>query len=270
MPEGPEVREFYLYMKNYLIDNTINKLVILSGKYLKNPPRYIENVCNVKVKNIFVKGKTIFIEFHNILDNISETAKAISFVHGMTGNWSDTEVKHSRIFFDLKIGKLYYNDTRNFGLINIYKTEAEFEKAQDHLGPDVLSDTITYDEFYSRLNKKPRSKLGVILLNQQILSGIGNYLRCDIIWYIRKICGFKNIKHTTLIKDLSDKEKLYLYEVSTTICRYRAGKLLKKVFDQKNNFLPLDDFYVYGRDYDMFGNKVIREKFCGRTIHYTA
>ena len=257
MPEGPEVRDFYLYMKDYLIGNTINHLEILSGKYLKKTPENIQDVVNVKVKNVFVKGKTIFVEFEN-----NNKVVGMSFVHGMTGNWSDTLEKHSRLFFDLKKDKLYYNDTRNFGTITVHKTLLSFEFTQTKLGPDVLDDKITYDLFYSRINKKPRSKLGVILLDQNVIAGIGNYLRCDIIWYTKMIKGCTTINHERLISSLTETEKKCLYNTAINMCRYYAG------LSNTLEYEPEDYFFVYNQEYDKFGNKVLRETFRGRTIHY--
>jgi formamidopyrimidine-DNA glycosylase len=278
MPEGPEVREFYLYMKDYLIGNTINKLTVLSGKYLKTPIENINDVVNIKVKDVFIKGKTIFVEFED-----NHKVVGMSFVHGMTGNWSDTLEKHSRLFFDLKKGplplpsptlfgkglqlvhkalKLYYNDTRNFGTIKVYKTLLTFEFAQTKLGPDVLDDKITYDLFYSRINKKPRSKLGVILLDQNAIAGIGNYLRCDIIWYTKMIKGCTTINHERLISSLNENEKKCLYDTAVNMCRYQAG------LSNQLEYEPEDYFFVYNQDYDKFGNEVLRETFRGRTIHY--
>jgi formamidopyrimidine-DNA glycosylase len=260
MPEGPNVREYYLYIKPLLTDKIIKKMTILSGKYLeKKPIKNIEKIICKKIKSIFVKGKTIFLEFEKTSEN---SPIGMSFVHGMTGYWSDELEKHSRLCIELLCGnRIYYNDMRNFGLINVFTCEIEFEFAQTRLGPDILSDCITYDQFYSRLNKKPRSRLGIVLLDQKVLAGIGNYLRCDILWYIRKVCGFENVTHERLVGSLTDDEKVCLYEVTINMCRYRADL---------NNELKLysDDFYVYGKDYDIYGNKVERVSFGARTVHY--
>jgi formamidopyrimidine-DNA glycosylase len=257
MPEGPEVREFYLYMKDYLINNTIDNLEILSGKYLKKSPDYIDDVVGIKVNNVFVKGKTIFIEFKS-----DQNVYGMTIVHGMTGNWSDTLEKHSRVVFNLGEKKLYYNDTRNFGTIKVYKTLMEFEFAQTKLGPDVLDNKITYELFYSRINKKPRSKLGVILLDQKVVAGIGNYLRCDIIWYTRMIKGCNEINHERLVGTLTENEKRCLYDTAINMCRYQAG------LSNELECEPEDTFFIYNQDFDIFGNEVLRETFRGRTIHY--
>jgi formamidopyrimidine-DNA glycosylase len=269
MPEGPEVREFFLYIKPIITGKTIKEIKVLSGKFLgKKPIKNIENVRGVNVKSCFIKGKTIFLEF-KFENEEQNTPVGMSFVHGMSGYWSNKLEKHSRLHFKLKEnendneeGSLYYNDIRNFGRINVYMKMEELRFAKDHLGPDVLDDSISYTDFCSRLNKRGRSKLGTVLLDQKVLAGIGNYLRCDILWYIQNVYGYYNVNHKTFIGLLTEQEKLCLYEVTINMCRYRAGLSYKLE-------LSLDDFYVYGRDYDIYEKPVHRETFGGRTIHYT-
>ena len=266
MPEGPEVREFYLYMSSLVINKIIKEVKVLSGKFLeKKPIKHIDKIVDLIIKSCFVKGKTIFLEFQSDTGN---SPVGMSFVHGMTGNWSEEHKKHSRLSIELiskddskQVSYLYYNDTRNFGLIDVYMSDTDFEFAQSRLGPDVLNDSTTYTEFYSRLDTKPRSKLGIILLDQKILAGVGNYLRCDILWYINKVCGFDKINHTRLIGSLTKEEKKCLYEITINMCRYRANLTYRLDIN-------LDDFYVYSRDYDIYNNPVIRESFGGRTIHH--
>lgn len=62
-----------------LIDQTIKRINVLSGKYLtKTPIQNIEKVKDIFIKRTFVKGKTIFLEFKN-----SEVVAGMSFVHGI-------------------------------------------------------------------------------------------------------------------------------------------------------------------------------------------
>jgi hypothetical protein len=77
------------------------------------------------------------------------------------------------------------------------------------------------------------------------------------------ICGLKELTHYRLIGSLTEEEKHCLHQVTIDMCRFRAGLPNKLEF-------PLNDLYVYGNKYDLFGNKVIREKFSGRSVYLTA
>lgn len=254
MPEAPEVYDYYKFVKNILNNETITCFDLLSGKYTKKIPNNynkLKKLLPLKIKCIFVKGKNIYILFENNY--------GIIFTHGMTGYWSDIEEKHSRIHIKTNSDKdLYFVDPRNFGRVSIVCSLYEFKEKVDYLGPYVLNKKITFDIFYSRINLKPNTKIGIILMDQKYISGIGNYLRCDILWY-SKICP------DTKIKDLTNEQKKSLFINTINICRYYCG------FSYNLKFTP-DDFdrenFIYMQETDPFGNNVYKKTFGSRTLHY--
>jgi formamidopyrimidine-DNA glycosylase len=255
MPEAPEVLEFFNYIKPYLLNKIIIKLNILSGKYTKKYPLNFDKIKDLKILNLSLKGKTIFIECENDI--------YMSFVHGMTGNWSINKQKHSRFEFILNNDNfVYYNDTRNFGTFTIFINKNDYHKAKNKLGPYILNENLTYNEFYSRLDKNPKIMLGVALLDQNLISGIGNYLRCDILWYTKSVYLCTSISHTRTIGSLSCHEKQCLYLSSINICKFYANLI------NDLQIKPVYDFFVYQQKYDIFDNKIIKETFKSRTIHF--
>lgn len=248
MPEGPEVRNYFLHIKPILENERIYTSEILSGKYItKKEITNVDKVKNINIIDVILKGKTIFIKCEN---NIS-----IAFVHGMTGYYSTEKEKHSRFVLNLEHSKLYYNDPRNFGTITVFITDEDFNKAYNKLGPDILKEDITYEKFYSRINKKHKLEIGSVLLDQNLICGIGNYLRCDILWYCK-------INHYRKVGSLTDDEKKLLYEASINIIRYHAN------LDYDLEYEPDNEFFVYMQDEDLHGNEILTEKYKDRTIHY--
>lgn len=90
--------------------------------------------------------------------------------------------KHSHIIFTLENGMLYYNDTRMFGYVLFYPSTLAFEK-ENHFkmyGKEPLDKTFTTKYFTEALkNKKGHAKgragkIKTILLNQDIVTGVGN------------------------------------------------------------------------------------------------
>jgi DNA-formamidopyrimidine glycosylase len=254
MPEGPEVLEYFNYIKPLLLKQQINKIKCLSGKYEKTPPENWQKLQNILsrggsiVSDVMVKGKTIFIEIKN-----EDTFIWLSFTHGMTGWWEKECEKHSRIVFELSNTKLYYNDTRNFGKMSIYGNKNEFTSAIEHLGPDVLGENMNYNSFYSRIDKKPKSKIGAVLLDQKLVAGIGNYMRCDILWSAK-------LHYTRTIGSLNQIERLDLYNAVKNACSHYLNC---KNIDESDDY-----FFIYYKDTDLYGNLVKRTTWLGRTIHY--
>jgi len=259
MPEGPEVLEYHNYIRPILKNKILTSIDILSGKYLKKELLHLQTFQDklpCKITNTVIKGKTIFI--------ILENKTSLVITHGMSGYWSSEHENHSRIQFTIsKIlsdisNQLFYVDPRNFGTMTICLNEDELNEKQNKLGPYVLDNHITFNDFFSRLNKKPKSKIAVALLDQNLISGIGNYLRCDILWYA-------NINGETKINDLTYKQKEQLYNASINLCRYHAD------LSYKLDFTPADynrDFFIYMENEDIYGNLVHTTKLNGRTFHF--
>jgi len=89
---------------------------------------------------------------------------------GMTGKllMNGTPGKHTHAILTLDRGALLYDDSRQFGRLEL--SEGLPRRVQK-LGPEPLA--VTLDEFASRLRGR-KTKLKALLLNQQFLRGIGN------------------------------------------------------------------------------------------------
>ena len=262
MPEAVEVLSYYRFITGLIGGNNsiLYNFRILSGKYANNSSsisnyQKVVDLLPLRIVGVVVKGKTIFIELEN----------EISFVitHGMTGCWSQELEKHTRFEFEIQKDDeksvLYYVDARNFGTLNIVTSKEELNKAKDKLGPYILDENLSYDKFYSRLDKKKRTKLAIGLLDQNLISGIGNYLRCDIIWYA-KVDGEK------LIGELSEEEKMRIYDSAINVTRYHGGM----TNNIKINLSEYErEYFIYSQESDIYGNEVYTKTLNNRTYHYT-
>jgi endonuclease-8 len=249
MPEAPEVYNYYQYIYPKLKNKILFSLNILSGKYTKKQPENFDKInLPSKILNVNLHGKLIFIELEN---NIT-----IEFSHGMTGFWSTKKEKHSRVELVLNDSTLYFEDSRNFARLYIYN-QNEYKLKLETLGPRVLDveNETNFKLFLEKIKKKKNSKIGLLLLDQSILSGVGNYLRCDVLWYTK-------IHHNTKVKDLSEQQLYNLFYNCIQISRFHAN------LSCKLSCYPINSTFVYMQDTDIYGNKVIREKFGSRTIHF--
>jgi formamidopyrimidine-DNA glycosylase len=62
------------------------------------------------------------------------------------------------------------------------------------IGPDIMEHDTTLEIFKEQLLKTRNlhKEIGIVLMNQKVISGIGNYLRADIL-YMSKICPFRKV-----------------------------------------------------------------------------
>ena len=253
MPEGPEVKKYCTFVESIILNEQLTDITILSGKYIEKRPTHLDKIKEhfpLIVVDVFVKGKSIFIRL--------EKSFTIIIVHGMTGKWKLEKTKNSRIHINMKYNDLYLEDSRNFSTITICNSEKEYESRLNKLGPDVLSDHMSYDTFYSRLNLKSKTLVSVVLLDQNKICGIGNYLRCEILWY----AGIDSKKRCC---DLTQEEQDRLYNSSVNICRYFANKTYILRYTP-NDFERT--WFVYMQDKDPFEKPVYKTKINSRTFHH--
>lgn len=75
---------------------------------------------------------------------------------------------------------LEFSDMRKFGWMDVMKTsDVELLPSIASLGVDALSDALTAKAFNAIIEKKKKMKIGVLLLEQHLIAGIGNIYRSE-------------------------------------------------------------------------------------------
>jgi formamidopyrimidine-DNA glycosylase len=106
-----------------------------------------------------------------------------------------------------------FSDLRKFGKI-LVADQKDFDNLEDikNIGPDPLKPSFTVGQFISLIRKK-QGPIKKILMDQNVVSGIGN-IYSDEILFVAKIHPLKKVEK------LSDKELKAIFEA--------AKKILKK------------------------------------------
>ena len=255
MPEGPEVKQFVDNLNHNFRHYMIKSVNVLSGRYTKKPIQNIEILNGKEIESFNCKGKFIWINLDDVV---------IFNTLGMTGNWSKIKTDHSRIEFNFyENDTLYFNDIRNFGTFQI-KTQSDLEKKLKSIGPDMLSNPP--DNFVSLMRKKNNKNICEVLMNQKIISGVGNYIKAESLWYSR-------INPHAMIKDLTDEnldilDKAIRFVINKSYDEQGASIQSYYTFDG-NQGNAVQGFVVYGRDKDYNGHNVIKEETLDkRTTHW--
>lgn len=243
----------------------------------------------MKIVKMFSRGKLM------IWECLNGDGKKLYIVNhlGMTGRWiySDTKdglgsEKHSNLWitfgkesakhkgFYETVSVLYFNDYRKMGFVEITEslegyfkkngpclmTAALIEKG-DLNANDADTDYATIDIWNKCVsnNRLKNKNIGEFLMEQKYVSGIGNYLRAEIL-YRCKISPFRELK------DITETEKKTLYKV---IIDTIYESYIKQ--GPKNGYIETGDFYLYcyERSEDDYGNPIYKESDSkNRTIHY--
>lgn len=263
MPEGPEVKKTVDWLQNFK-GKTLKSVGIISGRYDKKKeiPGWNRFNFPVLLKEIKCKGKFIYFTFSD-----KESEYYMFNTLGMSGMWSNLQNKHARVaFFFADAEPLYFIDIRNFGTLKIVDNLKDLNKKLKSLGHDVLTTDVEWREFKESFVKKPNKTIAECLMNQSVISGVGNYLKAEIL-YCSKISPHRQIKNIT------DSEWLELHANTITQSRrsYKLGGATIATYRQPNGDEGLYNrrFAVYNQKTDPAGFKVIKEQTADkRTTHW--
>tara|TARA_B100000900_G_C20581458_1_gene717715 strand:- start:65 stop:874 length:810 start_codon:yes stop_codon:yes gene_type:complete len=263
MPEGPEVKKVTDFLRETINHDIIVDVKINSGRYKKHGPfdgyHALKNMLPAKVTFVSCKGKFIWAEINNSL--------YLTSTLGMTGSWGTTKTKHSHVTLVLSNGsEVYFNDVRNFGTIKVFNNLESFHKKLNSIGPDLLSGYMLEKTFRGIVKTQKQKTITEVLMNQKLMSGIGNYLKAECLYAScispHRSCG-----------SLSDEEINLLFENCRTIIRrsYELGGATIQSYRQPGGEPGMFSrrFAVYGQKQDPEGREVIKEKTRdGRTTHW--
>lgn len=245
-PEGAEVKLIGEKLAKLVGTRKLVTVVPMNGRYVKKPIFGLEDMAPhlpTKVIGVGVKGKLIFW----ILSNDHFLLNTL----GMTGTWSGQHSIHARVRFDFDSGgPVYFVDTRNFGSLKFVYGRNSFKRKLDELGPDMLSEPITYPQFAERLDAKSHWPICKVLMDQRVIAGVGNYVKSESL-YRAKISPHR------LVGSLSGTE---LNDLMREI-----QSVLREAYEKPNS----DRFLVYRKKTDPIGNPITSEMTKdGRRTHW--
>ncbi len=241
MPELPEVQTVINYLKDNILNLKINSIEIKNSKFLKNETleSFKNKVTNKVILDIFRIGKyLVFVLSNNLFMIVHLRMEGKFFIDKIKKNR-----KHDYLVFDLSDGKfLSYNDSRQFGtfhLTNNLDTLKEIKK----VAIDPLNNEFTTEYFWNRISSSKKN-IKLILLDQTIVSGIGNIYASEIL-FESKINPFKKANELTkdeISKIVNNSKKILKLAIKyngTTIHSFSFGnnqagdftKYLKVVFN---------------------------------------
>ncbi|MCD6549997.1 DNA-formamidopyrimidine glycosylase [bacterium] len=228
MPELPEVETTVRELRKKVRGRTFIDVWTDSRKQIKRPEefdRFKEEIKGRTIEDIQRKGK-------NILFFLS--GKKVLLVHQkltghlLVGKWkfhkdqwvpppgplSDNVNTYIHLMFILNDGVMMaLSDLRKFAKVELWDAkEISDLPSLKNLGPDPLSKKFTFEKFKGCLQKVKKGKIKLILMNQTVISGIGNIYSDEILWKA-KINPFKDIS------ELSEKDLKKIYESMKTILK---------------------------------------------------
>lgn len=267
MPELPEVESLRRSLKPHIVGKyiqsiTVNKPKLVSGAGTIRQPldskkkEFESKPIGAQIIDITRIAKNLIIHLSNsqvILVHLKMTGQLVyqddkhnKVLGGHPIEVSENQLpnQHSHIIFELDQGTLYYNDIRMFGYVLLYPDlETVYKLGHfDKIGLDPFDDKFTAEYLYKYLKTK-KSKLKTVLLDQSIVTGLGNI-------YADEVCFKSGILPTRIANTLSKKEVDKLYQAIIEI----IPKAVEMGGSSIANYIMADGSRgTYAREHKVYG-----------------
>ncbi len=195
MPELPEVETIRKDLSGFVLNKKITSTDILLLRLIKSNPRQFKNILkNNSFKNIKRVGKLLIFELKEtpgsfLLVHLKMTGQLIycskkniiAGGHDLPKIQNCKASKYSYIIFNFQNGsKLFFNDMRTFGALKIVNS-FELVEIVNKYGIEPLQKNFKLNAL-SKIIKKRNLSIKALLLNQNLVAGIGNIYADEILF----------------------------------------------------------------------------------------
>ena len=182
MPEGPEIKRLSDALAKQLAGRVIDRIHFS----LDSLQHWDHRLTGAKIKSIKTYGKAMVICLNTVMDNelniYSHNQLYGRWVFCNTDDYPDSN-RQLRLAIDCQGKSALLYSASDIAVLN--NDELQQHPFIKKLGPDVLSETISVEGIVERLKsgKYRNRQLGAVLTDQSFVAGLGNYLRCEILFY---------------------------------------------------------------------------------------
>ncbi len=249
----PERGELYLIAQRFSkhFPNGTRLINLECFEEQKFPDLKIE--CPVTIESVTTRGKNMFVHFTN--------NHSLHIHFGMSAGFRLNQHPRSKYKFTFENGEYYWFAVRTFACERVrYLPRRELPPLE---GFDILLDDPTPDELWAARPKRGQN-VASFLMKQGPFLGIGNYLRCMIL-YRTGIAPHRNTK------SFSKEEFVSLFTMAREIVRSviaNGGHTVVDFLLDDEQPLPAFDVTPYKCKKDHEGNSVVRKQLTKTTALY--
>ncbi len=244
MPELPEIETVARGLRTHILGKTISEVVVYDAKKFKGTAKELAQfVIGKKIVGIERRAKWLLLRletdyafiihlkmtgqllFAPALKKRGSDSKAGSayFLGGHTMESDDAARpefpnSHTRVAFVFSDrSTLYFQDMRRFGYVELYapnNVDAYFSDRK--LAREIQDADTTFEYFTQQLSRRARTTIKAALLNQSVVSGLGNI-------YVDDTLHLAKIHPTRVVGTLNAKELRTIYTA--------ARKIINKAID---------------------------------------
>jgi len=282
MPELPEVETVRIGLGSLLPGKIVRAVTFDWPKGFPNSKHDVSVfLIGAAVKDVRRRAKVLIIDLDNdysLIIHLKMTGQLVfrsndDLKRFGAGHPNDSLIgtlpdKSTRVTLDFGDSKLFFNDQRKFGWMRLVPTieipEIDFFKK---VGPEPLAHDFTDQDFIKRLQRRPKSNIKAVLLDQTVIAGIGNIYADESLFAAK-------IHPLTLVKDVPMAKLKKLFQELQAVLRLsieKGGSSDRNYVDakgQKGSYLTFAK--VFRRDGQpclVCGTIIEKSRVVGRGTH---
>lgn len=264
MPELPEVETVLRTLQHQIKDEEIIDVKVIYDKLInKDISSFINCLKGQHFRDFQRRGKyLIFIlDEYTLIVHLRMEGKFYIYPKDY-----DRKDKHTHVIFYLNDKQLHYNDVRKFGRFWLYKKDEDLT-CLDKLGYEPFDERLTAS-YLKKFNKNNKTKIKTQLLDQTMITGIGN-IYADEILFKAKINPLREARfiseedYEKIIIASREILKQAIIQGGTTIKSYTSSLGVTGLFQQY--------LMVHKREKENCYNcasEIVRIKVNGRLTYY--
>ncbi|MBP5407709.1 MAG: DNA-formamidopyrimidine glycosylase [Bacilli bacterium] len=267
MPELPEVETVKEALKRKVLNKKIKDVKIHYSKIIEYPTNdeFIKKLIGETITDIKRRGKWLMFESNNyyLLSHLRMEGK-YNYKKA-----SDELGKHEHVEFIFDDDtSLRYQDTRKFGRMYLYSKEGIESKAPlNELGLEPWDEKLD-SKYLKEIYKNKKKEIKSVLLDQGIITGIGNIYADEILFLskvnpYKKACDLKDKELNSIIENTKKVLEAAIKDGGTTIKSYTSEEGVHGRFQQ--------NLYVHQRkdeECKICGTKITKVVIGGRGTYY--
>ncbi len=185
---------------------------------IKNPSyfkKFKKEIVDKKILKVWRRAKNVLIDIEGdstILIHMKMTGHLLfgKYIFNKEENKWIPEDKKSllndpfsrfiHLVFTLDDGKhVAFSDMRKFATVTLIPDKIAFGKKFEKTGPEPLEKDFNWEALRARLSRFPKGNIKTVLMNHEVVAGIGNIYSDEILW-------LSNIHPERKVKDIKDTE----------------------------------------------------------------
>ncbi|MBI5138871.1 MAG: bifunctional DNA-formamidopyrimidine glycosylase/DNA-(apurinic or apyrimidinic site) lyase [Candidatus Vogelbacteria bacterium] len=287
MPELPEVHTIATQLQKELPGKTITEVWLDWPRQIRNqtPSAFKKALGGKRVTKVHRQGKNVLIDFedgYTLLVHMKMTghlmygkwklngpearlpnasgslASGVAWKSVLGGAFDDPHNRFIHLIFKLSNGyDLAFSDMRKFGRLELMKTSETNKVASlKKLGPDAISKQLNWQTFEKLLLKRENSPIKQVLMNQEIVAGVGNIYADEMLWVA-------NVHPKIKIKDVPRASFKIMFDAMRKIMHKSIELGGDSASDFRNVYGEKGAFQNFHKAYRQTGKKCTRKSCVG-------